>query len=317
MFLDELSLQARGGQGGDGCVHFARRKYEPFGGPDGGDGGHGGDVVMLGSRKVDSLDHLRQQRLCGAKGGQGAGKLQHGARGTDCELVVPPGTLALQLPGKSERGFVAASGERVLLARGGRGGKGNPHFATGGRRAPKQAESGRPGQQAEYLLTYRLYADTVVVEPRVPGPTTLLPWMLERPPADVDWPLYQHKPRWVRVVHDYRAYDVAYLPAELSDDIRLDIPFLHHCYWAESIVLNLVALEELAAECWPALHSRLTALSLRRCQRITVIAMTELFAGWQLETEGGAAAEVNCVAAASADDTIAVFRSQLSGGTVS
>jgi len=317
VFLDELPVSVRGCRGGDGCVHFARRKYEPFGGPDGGDGGLGGDVVLIGSRNVDSLDHLRNVRLIGGGGGAGAGKLQHGARGADFELQVPPGTIAYAVPAAGERGFVAGSVERLVLAKGGRGGKGNPHFATGGRRAPKQAEAGREGQAAEYLLRYRIYASTVLIEPRIPGPTALLPRLLERAPEDIDWQLYQNRPRWVRVVHDYRAYDVAYLGADLDDEGELFVPHLNHSYWGERILINLTPLEELAGGCWPGLHGQLAGLALRRCTGITVIVPSGLFAPWRLETEQADAAEVSCAAATAPDDILAVFRSQLSGGIVS
>jgi len=317
MFLDELSVSVRGGRGGDGCVHFARRKYQPFGGPDGGDGGAGGDVVLVGARQVDSLDHLQQQRLRAGPGGKGEGNLRTGARGASCELEVPPGTMAITMPAGEERGRVASSSDRLILARGGRGGKGNPHFATGGRRAPKQAESGRDGEQADYLLRYRIYADTALLEPRIGGPSLLLPRLLKRELTASDWLLYTSKPRWVRAVQDYRAYDVAYLAAEISADGQLEAPFLSHLYWAQSIVINLQPLEELAEECWPALHAQLIELPLRRGTGITVIALRKLFDAWQLETEGGESAEVNCEIASGVDDSIARFTAQLTGGTVS
>jgi len=316
MFLDELSVNVRGGRGGDGCVHFARRKYQPFGGPDGGDGGAGGDVLLVGARQVDALDHLQLRRTIGGGGSNGEGKLRTGARGADCELEVPPGTLALTGTADAERGCVTASGERVLLARGGRGGKGNPHFATGGRRAPKQAESGRDGEQANCLLRYRIYAGTMLIEPRMEE-FPLLPRLLKRELHEADWQLYCSKPRWVRIIHDYHPFDVAYIAGEIGEDGQLEIPFLHHLYWAESAVINLQPLEELAPECWPELHGRLLELPLRRCRNITVISDRQLFEPWRLETEGGEAAEVSCATAGSADDSIAVFTSQLTGGTVS
>jgi GTP-binding protein len=317
MFLDELNVSVQGGRGGDGCVHFARRKYQPFGGPDGGDGGAGGNVALVGTRQVDSLEHLQYRRLRGAAGGKGEGQLRTGARGADCELEVPPGTLALRLPADAERGSVASSADRLILARGGRGGRGNPHFATGGRRAPKQAESGRDGEQADYLLRYRIYADTLLIEPRMNSGSLLLPRLLGRRLADADWRLYASRPRWVRVIQEFHPYDVAYLVGDIGAEGQLELPYLNHLYWAQHVVINLQPVEELAAECWPSLHAQLIDLPLRRCRSITVIAEQQLFEPWQLETEGSESAEVASLAAAGADDSFTHFTAQLTGGIVS
>jgi GTP-binding protein len=316
VFLDELSVEAQGGRGGNGSVHFARRKYQPYGGPDGGDGGPGGDVVVVGSRAVDSLTGLRQQRCYGEAGGPGEGNLRNGAAGADLELQVPVGTVAYVMPSGHEHGAVTSSGQRLVLARGGRGGKGNPRFATGGRRSPKEAEAGKEGQRGEYLLRYRIYADTALVEPMLDHPRLLLPQLAGRSFPETDWMLYRRKPRWVRMEHEYRHYDVAYLPADALDNGELDLQFIAHLYWAQSIVVNLLPLEDLAGEYWAGLNQQLHELPLRRGKLLTVLADEEFFEPWTLDNEEGAA-EVRCLAVRPEDDSLTVLAAQLSGGTVS
>ncbi|MBN2081280.1 hypothetical protein JW859_03635 [bacterium] len=317
VFLDEISLMARAGNGGDGSVHFARRKYQPYAGPDGGDGGKGGDVLLVGDRGLDSLEHLRRFKAEAQPGAAGSGNLKIGAGGADCPVAVPLGTIAYQLPREFELGAVTAGGAELTLARGGRGGKGNPHYATGSRRTPKLAESGREGEELEALLRYRIYAESALIEPGLDHGALLLPRLLGRDYAAVDWPLYQARPRWARVKHDYNAYDVAYLPAELNDDGTLLVGYIEHAYWAQSLVINLLPLDELAEAAWPALAAELTELPLRRCEQIVVLADRPLFKPWQRENDGGQPVEIACLELTPADDSMAVFAAQLLGGTVS
>lgn len=315
VFIDELTARAQGGSGGNGCVNFASRKYQPFGGPDGGDGGQGGDVVIVGSRAVDSLGHLRQTRFVAEAGQVGESNARAGASASDLELSVPPGTIAYQLPAGRELGAVISTNARVVLARGGRGGKGNIHYATGGRRAPKEAEAGKEGQRSECLLRYRIYADTALLEPVLDHTQMLAPKLLERDFDDADWELYRRKPRWIRIQREYRPYDVAYLPADLKDDGALEVLSIAHLYWAASVVINLLPVEELAGDCWQALSRELHELPFRRCKNIAVLASERLFEPWMLENEEEAA-EVSCVAVSADDDSYAVFAAQLTGGTV-
>lgn len=314
MFLDEISLRVTAGSGGNGCVHFATRKYQPFGGPDGGDGGAGGDAVLVGERNLDSLDHLRSQRLKASNGEPGAGNLMIGARGSDQELAVPLGTIAIGARLEDELGAVTASGRRLVLAKGGRGGKGNTHYTTGGRRAPKVAEEGKAGQELDVLLRYRIFGDTVLLEPLIEHPALLLPQLLERSYGDVNWSIYCSRPRWVRHEHDYTRHDVVYLPHDFTDDASLSAPLMAHTYWAQVLVVNMLPLEEIAAECWPIMAMELREMELRRCQRIVVLAHEELFAPWGMDTEEDHA-HVECHVVA-ASDSMAALTAQLTGGIV-
>lgn len=293
MFTDELPIRAEAGTGGDGSIHFARRKYQPFAGPDGGDGGPGGNVVLCGDRNSDALDHLRHLKIKAEDGKPGAGNLVTGATGADLELPVPFGTLAYRLPYQTELGALVPGNAQLNIARGGRGGKGNPHYATGSRRAPKLAEEGKPGEVAEIQLTYRIFNDTALIEPVIEHESLLLPLLLGRGWDDVDWGLYRRKPRWIRITAEYKRYDIAYLPADIDADGILHIPMLDHVYWSQSVIVNLLPLEELAELAWPGLKKQLLLTPLRRCTAITVLSSHALFNPWMLETEGTADAQIS------------------------
>ncbi len=315
MFLDEIKLAVRGGNGGDGSVHFARRKYQPFAGPDGGDGGDGGQVILQATREVESLNHLQTFKAKAGHGQPGGVNLITGARGDNCVVPVPPGTVAVIERTEQEIGAVCNVSDEVVLAKGGVGGRGNPHYATGSRRAPQIAQPGTPGDEHELILRYRIFAGTALVEPVLLDHGELLPRLLGKPRAEVDWQVYLRKPRWVRVEHEYQRYDVAYLPL-LGDDAKsLEAEFLAHLFWAESVLINLVPYEDFAAEIADALLERLIDVPLRRLGSVAVAATVPLFAPRQFKTDAGACL-VNCAVVESEQDISGLLASQLSGGVV-
>lgn len=270
MWLDEITISARGGKGGDGAVHFARRKFEPFAGPDGGDGGKGGDVVLVGSRDIDTLYHLRTALTQAQPGAPGGPNRMIGINGADCEVAVPLGTIAYNAQTSFEHGVVTAGGMRLVVARGGKGGKGNPHYATGRRRTPKLCENGWDGDSSDLLLRYRIYADTALIEPLGDGVPSeqwqwlLLPQVLKREPRAIEFDLYRRKPRWVRLETDFHKYDIAYLPV-LVDPADGLLGHVEHAYWAESLLVNLAPLDpEEAQAWWQALAHQLLAQPWRR-----------------------------------------------------
>ena len=152
MFHDRARIVVRSGRGGDGALSFRREKYVPRGGPDGGDGGRGGDVTLVADPALRDLSSLRGRRLfAAARGGNGGGSRKHGADGAPVELAVPVGT---QVTG-DDGGLVsdlARAGARVVVARGGGGGRGNARFATPTRQTPRFAETGMPGE--EHALSF-------------------------------------------------------------------------------------------------------------------------------------------------------------------
>lgn len=321
MWVDELTITAQGGRGGDGAIHFARRKFEPFAGPDGGDGGKGGDVLLVGKRDVDSLFHLRTTPTKAEDGAMGGPNQMIGINGRDCEVAVPLGTIAYDAQSGAESCVVIASGQRVIAAKGGKGGKGNPHYATGRRRAPKMFEKGWDGDNHELLLRYRIYADTVLLEPLGFGVTAaeqewlLLPRWLKRAPAEIDFELYRKKPRWVRAATDFSLYDIAYLPVYFDLDTGAIDGLLEQAYWAKSLLLNLapLALDE-AQAWWQALAARLATQPWRQLESCTCLLPQAAAAlPWDAKLAG---APLGVQPVAAPEQLLGLAEASLAGGTV-
>ncbi len=153
-------MRVRAGRGGNGCVSFRREKYVPRGGPNGGSGGKGGDVVLLASGDVTSLLDCYYRPLLFAAGGEnGRGKTQHGKNGRDLTVTLPRGTLVKDPETDRSLGDLVTEGQTLIIARGGKGGRGNASFATSTRQTPRFAEKGEPGEEGVFLLELKLIAD--------------------------------------------------------------------------------------------------------------------------------------------------------------
>src|SRR5204862_1284113 len=163
MFNDRARIRVQAGRGGDGSLHFRREKHVPKGGPDGGDGGPGGDVVLVADPDLRDLSRFRSRRTFRAgKGEPGTGALKHGARGRTVELPVPVGTQVSDADGQLIADL-ASPGARIVAARGGLPGRGNKRFASPTRQVPRFAETGLPGEEAELELRLKLLADAALV----------------------------------------------------------------------------------------------------------------------------------------------------------
>lgn len=187
MFIDRVKVFAQAGKGGRGCVSFRREKFVPKGGPDGGDGGRGGNVIVRADRHVDNLANLFYEPLIKAKnGGHGMGKKMTGRTGADKIVKVPVGTIVYPANGRHESNIAHAShrleviadlirdGEEFVLCRGGAGGKGNVHFKSSRNRAPRQYTEGEEGEQGHFLLELRTIADAGLIGYPNAGKSTLL-----------------------------------------------------------------------------------------------------------------------------------------------
>lgn len=201
MFADQVRIFVSGGAGGDGSASFRREAHVPRGGPDGGDGGSGGDVVLVVDAGMTTLGDLRQHPHHRARaGGAGAGRKAHGKNAADVLLPVPPGTVARLAPGESGAdagqtlGELLIPGERLVIARGGRGGRGNVHFVSSTHQAPKHAQKGEPGESRWVELELKLIADIGLVGAPNAGKSSLLAALTAATPEVGDYPFTTTSP---------------------------------------------------------------------------------------------------------------------------
>jgi GTP-binding protein len=212
-FVDEVRIEVEAGDGGRGCVSFRREKYVPRGGPNGGDGGDGGDVVLRVDPGLGTLlDLSYPQRLCAGRGEHGRGKDQHGARGRDLVLRVPPGTLVFDDTTGVLLHDLRTPGEAVVVARGGRGGRGNKHFATPTDRAPRRAEPGTPGERRALRLELRVLADAGLLGFPNVGKSTLIRAVSAARPRVADYPFTTLVPHLGVVRVDEASFVLADIP---------------------------------------------------------------------------------------------------------
>jgi GTP-binding protein len=189
IFLDEASIHVRGGRGGNGCVAFRREKYVPRGGPSGGDGGNGGAVYLVGQGSRNTLYHLRFASLYAAERGRhGEGSNKSGKSGGDHEIPVPLGTIAYDQETGEILGEILEDGQRLLVAAGGRGGRGNARFATATHQAPRHAEPGGDGDERQLRLELKLLADVGVIGLPNAGKSTLISVVSAARPKIADYP---------------------------------------------------------------------------------------------------------------------------------
>ncbi|HLI75649.1 MAG TPA: GTPase, partial [Acidobacteriaceae bacterium] len=175
MFIDEARIRVKAGDGGNGAMAFRREKFVPRGGPSGGDGGHGGDVLMRASLSHNTLIHFRYNpEWKSQRGGHGLGSNMSGYQGESTTLEVPVGTVLYDDDTNELIHDFATPNEEIVIARGGRGGRGNQHFATSTHQAPREHELGRPGEARNYRLELRLLADAGLVGYPNVGKSTLI-----------------------------------------------------------------------------------------------------------------------------------------------
>jgi GTP-binding protein len=212
-FIDEVKIRVIAGDGGRGCVSFRREKFVPRGGPSGGNGGGGGDVIAVADPQLTTLLDLRYQKLYKAGRGQhGMGSDCHGHRGDDRVIKVPVGTMIRNGATGELIGDLQAAGERVTVARGGRGGKGNAHFVSSTNRSPRFAQPGEPGEERELDIELRLLADVGIIGLPNAGKSTLISVISSVRPKIADYPFTTLVPNLGVVGYDDKSFVVADIP---------------------------------------------------------------------------------------------------------
>ena len=214
MFIDEIDVSVKGGDGGAGCMSFRREKFIPRGGPDGGDGGDGGSVILEADPAITTLLDFHYQRHYTAERGQhGKGANKHGRSGADTILKVPLGTVVSDRDSHELLGDLIQSGQRLMVARGARGGRGNARFATSTNRAPRRADLGRPGQERWIHMELKLLADVGVIGFPNAGKSTLVSRLSAAKPKIADYPFTTLEPTLGIVRVDvHRSLVIADLP---------------------------------------------------------------------------------------------------------
>jgi GTP-binding protein len=233
MFVDEAKIWVKAGDGGNGCVSFRREKYVPKGGPDGGDGGKGGDIYFIADENLDTLlDFVGKHHWQAENGRPGSGQNKAGADGKDLVIRVPPGTLIYDADYNLLLKDLNETGMKVCIAIGGKGGKGNKQFATSVHQAPRFAEPGKPGQERNLRLELKLIADVGLVGMPNAGKSTLISRCSAARPKIASYPFTTLEPVLGIVgLSDYRRFVMADLPGLIEGAHRgagLGFEFLRH-----------------------------------------------------------------------------------------
>ena len=243
-FVDYVKIYTRSGKGGRGSTHFRREKYIPWGGPDGGDGGKGGDVILRGNRNHWTLLHLKYERhILAGHGENGSGKLCTGKDGEDKIIEVPVGTVIFDGETGDFITDIQCDGQEVVLLKGGRGGKGNNFFKSSTNQSPKYAQPGEPYQERKIILQLKLLADVGLVGFPNVGKSTLLSVVSAAKPKIADYPFTTLEPSLgivdVRGTHSFIMADIPGIIEGASEGRGLGLRFLRHIE-RNSLLLFLV-----------------------------------------------------------------------------
>jgi GTP-binding protein len=280
MFHDRAQIHIEAGRGGDGGLSFRREKFVPKGGPDGGDGGRGGNVVFLADPTLRDLSSLRRvKRLQGGRGGNGRGTRKHGADGNDAEVRVPVGTQVIDGDGRLIADLTSPDA-RLVVAKGGGGGRGNARFATPTRQTPRFAETGLPGEEADLALRLKLVVDAALAGLPNAGKSSLLRRISNAKPKVADYPFTTIEPVLGTVEgSDARQLTVADIPGLIegaADGAGLGHEFLAHLERARLLLHVIDATAEDLVERFQAIDLELAAYGAGLDQRPQVVVLNKI-----------------------------------------
>ncbi|MBV5264715.1 GTPase ObgE [Pinisolibacter aquiterrae] len=293
-FLDQAKVFIRSGDGGAGCVSFRREKFIEFGGPDGGDGGRGGDVWVECVDGLNTLiDYRYQQHFKAKTGGHGMGRNRHGAKAEDVVLRVPKGTEILEEDGETILADLTEVGQRVLLARGGNGGFGNDRFKSSINRAPRRANPGEEGEEKWLWLRLKLIADAGLVGLPNAGKSTFLAAVTSAKPKIADYPFTTLHPGLGVVRVDAREFVLADIPGLIEgahEGLGLGDRFLGHVERCR-VLLHLVdGTQDDVAEAYKVIRKELKAYGGGLADKPEIVALTKVDSLSPEEREAKAAA---------------------------
>src|SRR5580658_4379383 len=278
-FLDEAKVYIRSGDGGNGCVSFRREKFIEFGGPNGGDGGKGGDVVAEAVEGLNTLiDYRYQQHFFAKNGRAGMGKDRHGANAADAVLKVPVGTQIYDEDGATLLADLTELGQRAVLARGGNGGFGNARFKSSTNRAPRRANPGQPGEEHTIRLRLKLIADAGIVGLPNAGKSTFLAAVSAAKPKIADYPFTTLSPQLGVVDIDGREFVLADIPGLIEgahEGVGLGDRFLGHVERCR-VLLHLVdGTSGHAGEAYKTVRAELSAYGEGLDEKTEVVALSK------------------------------------------
>ena len=282
MFIDSVELTVASGKGGQGAVSFRREKFVPKGGPDGGDGGKGGDVYFLVDKNTHTLSHFKGKRILKAKNGRpGEGRNRHGKKGEDLVLVVPPGTQVYDADTGELLLDLVEDGQKVLFLEGGKGGKGNWHFKTPSNQRPTYAQPGLPGKERRIRLELKLIADVGLVGFPNVGKSTLISTLSNARPEIANYEFTTLTPKLGVVrVSEFESFVMADIPGIIggaSEGKGLGLRFLKHIERTKSLLfmIDLASFREPLMQ-FKTLKKELESFSSELAKRNFAIALTKI-----------------------------------------
>ena len=281
MFYDEATIQVKAGRGGDGAMSFRRESLVPLGGPDGGNGGRGGNVILIVNPKLNTLQHFQYKRKFEAEDGRpGANKQQTGRSGKPLYIQVPPGTVLREVGTGTLIGDLTEPDQQMIIARGGKGGRGSATYATPTNQAPRMAENGAPGQHYDITLELKLIADVGFVGMPNAGKSTLLAALTAAKPKIANYPFTTLQPNLgVAQVDRFRTVVLADIPGLIegaSQGVGLGHEFLRHIERTRVLIHLLDGMSDDPIQDFHTVNAELAAFGHGLMDKPQIIAMTKM-----------------------------------------